>query len=258
VTTGLTLWEVLLTTVAKLPATLPLGAEHRARTDARHPSTFTQSALTSLDWRTSCYDKGMRICIAEPNVIVAATLQEFLSKLGHQITTFRQASRLLHAPIPHDLRIDLLLVDLPDRTDTSSSLLRALHNRFPESDIIAATGGENGIATEEATRSGVFAFLRKPVRLAELELMLLRVEERRCTSELRKLQNSGLNAHDSDAAHTQACPCDGAPDAPRCPWAQREFVRLPGYGQVSVAPAPTTQADSAQPHLPMPSTGWKT
>ena len=168
----------------------------------------------------------MRICIAEANPIVAGTLREFLSTLGHQVAVFRSVSRLLDVPLPDDAVFDLLLVSLPDSADAGAILLRALHMCLPDADIIATTNKGNGVDTGEAARTGVFAFLHRPIRLAELELMLIRLEERRMALE--------------------ACLLRADQVSPLRSWAEREFVRPEGAGSAPVSPVFPTGKLAAQ------------
>ncbi len=120
----------------------------------------------------------MLIHLLNDELIVTLTLQSFLTDLGHEVVIAHSASGLFENLTRSLQPVDLILSDLrlPDREGIG--LIHEIHRRYPGAPIIVMTGYSPTLSPDEAVANGVYAYLRKPVRLSELELLLVRVSER--------------------------------------------------------------------------------
>ena len=123
-------------------------------------------------WRKS---RQMRICLTGEESIVAQTFQSFLSDLGHEVVLVQS----LHELLDHlaSQPADLVITDL--RTPGDNALMGEVHRKYPDVAIVIMTDGHPSLSAEEAIASGVYAYLHKPVSLAELEFLVVRSSERR-------------------------------------------------------------------------------
>jgi len=116
----------------------------------------------------------MRVCIVGEESIVTQTLRGFLSDLGHQVavigTTDELLDRLAVQPV------DVVITDL--HMPGNVAPIREVHQRHPDVAIVMMTAGHPPLSMEEALSCGVYAYLHKPISLAELELLLVRLSER--------------------------------------------------------------------------------
>jgi len=119
----------------------------------------------------------MDIAVIDTEPIVLSTLQDFLSDSGHRVEIFDSPEELT-AGLACESKIDVVLVDPHMPGLSSLDLVRRIHSRTPQTPIIIMSGTHSTLSADDAVINGVFAYLRKPVRLAELEVLLVRVLER--------------------------------------------------------------------------------
>jgi len=116
----------------------------------------------------------IRICLVGEESIVTKILCDFLSDLGHRVVRVHPACEL-----PDHLASqteDLVIMDLHGPGDTV--LLRKMHQEYPHVAVVLMTVGSPPLSREETLSCGVYAYLHKPISLAELELLLVRLSER--------------------------------------------------------------------------------
>jgi NtrC-family two-component system response regulator AlgB len=116
----------------------------------------------------------MRIYLVDDETIVNKTLQDFLSELGHEVVSVKSADELLDSLEKAFKPVDLIIADLHMAKENAVTLIREAHKRYPDIDIVLMTAGGPLLPTEKAISYGVYAYLRKPIRLAELEFLLAR------------------------------------------------------------------------------------
>lgn len=119
---------------------------------------------------------GNRVCLISEEPIVISILQGFISDLGYRVVAFRSASDLLAEPSEP---IGIILIDLDLPGQKSIDTIRAIHERFPDTYILVITSNGSILPSEVALSNDVYAYVSKPVRLGELELLLARVLEKR-------------------------------------------------------------------------------
>lgn len=147
-----------------------------------------RSAISS-PIKKSIYAKSSRalncLCV-DDNPINLRLLRTFVDKLGHRHVLAMNGLQALEAykaayesPLSLDEanRIDVVLMDInmPEMDGLESTRqIRAheIRNNLPKVTIIALTGVADADIQQEANSSGINLFLIKPVRLADLEVIL--------------------------------------------------------------------------------------
>lgn len=119
----------------------------------------------------------MRIYLVDDEPIVNKTLQEFLFELGHEIVSIRAAYELLGNLEKEPHPVDLIIADFCMTKGNAVTMIRKVHEQYPGIAIVLMTVGSLLLPTAEAISYGVYAYLRKPIRLAELELLLARLSD---------------------------------------------------------------------------------
>ena len=119
---------------------------------------------------------GNRVCLISEEPIVLSILQSFISDLGYRVFAFRSASDLLTEPSEP---VGIILIDLDLTGQKSIETIRAIHERFPDTYILVITSNGSVLPSEVALSNDVYAYVSKPVRLGELELLLARVSEKK-------------------------------------------------------------------------------
>ncbi len=118
----------------------------------------------------------IRIAIIEDERIAGMRLQEHLTEMGYPADLFFDGESFLDSYLraPHDLVVtDLKLPGLD-----GLELLRRVKARRPESEVVVITGYASIDSAIDATRSGAFHYLTKPIRLDEFENLIGRVIEK--------------------------------------------------------------------------------
>lgn len=110
-----------------------------------------------------------------------STLRHFITDLGYRVATFPSVSEILSEPSDS---IDTILIDLDLPGEKGINTIRTIHERFPDTYILVITTNGSVLPSEVALSNDVYAYVSKPVRLGELELLLARVLERRARPDL--------------------------------------------------------------------------
>jgi two-component system KDP operon response regulator KdpE len=111
--------------------------------------------------------------VAHENAVVVQTLTEFLGELGHSVLSVRSAADLAARLEGGFDPPELVLIQLGVPELDSVDVLRALHQRFPEM-VFVLIANDRGIPAADAVACGVEGYLREPIRLRELELLVAR------------------------------------------------------------------------------------
>ena len=133
----------------------------------------------------------MRICLLNNESIVATTLQSFLFDLGYEVVSVASVSELLDHPEEIRQPLDLIISDFPIPGAHGLTQIGEVHRQYPDVPIVMMTDKRPRCSSREAISNGVYAYLRKPISLGELELLLVRVSERRAVRRAKATGNSG-------------------------------------------------------------------
>lgn len=159
------------------------------------------------------------LCV-DDNPINLRLLRTFVDKLGHRhvlaINGLEALERYVAANEPplsdHEInRIDVILMDInmPEMDGLEATRqIRAheIRNNLPKVTIIALTGVADADVQQEANSSGINLFLIKPVRLADLEVILKGVVTGQDKANLEIEEEKDRQKHLALASNTQAQP----------------------------------------------------
>lgn len=124
--------------------------------------------------------RRLRMLIVDEELIVRKTLESFLNDLGHEVETFATISELLSASAGKPKAgVQVILLDPGSARLRGEAGIREIHERYPEADLVVMSGHNSILPLSEALAQGVYAYLSKPIRLGELELLLIRWSESR-------------------------------------------------------------------------------
>ncbi|MGL4942968.1 MAG: sigma-54-dependent transcriptional regulator [Thermoguttaceae bacterium] len=119
----------------------------------------------------------MKILFADDEVSLQKVLSVELEEMGHTVTVCPDGTTAL-AALQHDT-FDCLLVDFAMPGATGLEVVAAAKEINPDTDAILMTGHGTMEMAVGALRQGVYDYLSKPCRLAEIEAVLKRVAEKR-------------------------------------------------------------------------------
>lgn len=119
----------------------------------------------------------MRIYLIEENELVNHTIHAFLTDRGHEVMAVSTVETLLTGGLQGKRMVDLVVVGVSCADSSAVRLLRKVHAWYPAVPVVVMTEG-GSLSGVEAMAYGVYAYVRKPVRLVELELVILRMEDR--------------------------------------------------------------------------------
>jgi DNA-binding NtrC family response regulator len=125
----------------------------------------------------------MNILLADDEEIVHQTLAPFLRDLGHEVDSVHDGNSALEKIDKNDY--DLALVDIRMPGADGLSILAKSVEISPEISVVIITGHGSMELAVQALRLGAADFLTKPVKLAELEVVLEKAGRIR---ELKKAQ----------------------------------------------------------------------
>jgi DNA-binding NtrC family response regulator len=119
----------------------------------------------------------MRIYLCGEELVIIHTLSDFLTDLGHNTSYVFSEDHLLNFFFEQRPDPDVIVLDLGITKTDSTELLHKVNDRFPKVPIICICNMGSHLNPDEAIEKGVHAYLRKPVSLAELEIILLRLAD---------------------------------------------------------------------------------
>ena len=116
---------------------------------------------------------GLRVLLVDDDKSLLDILGTILELDGHAVVKVSSA----HAGLlkMREQEFDLVLVDLKMPRTTGIDMLRAIREDSPETKVVIMTAYASVNSTVEAMRLGVFDYLPKPFKLADLRTILDRV-----------------------------------------------------------------------------------
>ncbi|OGG55212.1 MAG: hypothetical protein A3F84_08315 [Candidatus Handelsmanbacteria bacterium RIFCSPLOWO2_12_FULL_64_10] len=118
----------------------------------------------------------MNIILVDDDEMVLQTIGDFLTRRGHRVRTAADGSealRLMTEEMP-----DLVISDIQMPGMDGISFLKAVREQFPDLPVILMTGYATVETAVAALRSRAYDYLKKPVRLEELQACVERVERK--------------------------------------------------------------------------------
>ena len=117
---------------------------------------------------------SLRILLVDDDKSLLDILGTILELEGHAVVKVASA----HAGLlkMREAEFDLVLVDLKMPRTTGIDMLRVIHEDHPDTKVVIMTAYASVNSTVEAMRLGVFDYLPKPFKLAELRTILNRAQ----------------------------------------------------------------------------------
>jgi DNA-binding NtrC family response regulator len=119
----------------------------------------------------------MRICVVDEDNLAVSIFKDFLEKLGFEVEGFESPSALLEMSSDNRGRVDVILMDPGPVKGRVEDIVGKAHASCPGAYIVLMSYEDVTLPFESAISNRIFGYLRKPVRLTELELILTRAQE---------------------------------------------------------------------------------
>jgi len=120
--------------------------------------------------------RRFRLAVVDDEPIVRREIKRGLSDAQHEVEVFADAESALQRIEQVDF--DLVLTDLRLPGMSGLDLLRSLHTRYSQIEVILITAHSSVDSAIEAIRAGAFHYVTKPVKLAELRALVKRALEK--------------------------------------------------------------------------------
>jgi DNA-binding NtrC family response regulator len=117
----------------------------------------------------------MHICLITAEPILATTVGDYLHDLNHATEHFRSTRELLDSNRAPELVFDVMIDEVVGSVQSARSSLSRLHDSYPDVPVIVMLTNAATLTPEDAVALGIHAYLRKPISLSELDLMLRRL-----------------------------------------------------------------------------------
>ena len=141
-------------------------------------------------------EPGLSVLVVEDDSPLRATLEDFLSDRGLSVTAAKNPSdaveRIQRAGAP----FDVVLTDLIPNGADGVRVFEAARRRTDTTEVVVMSGFSTLEATIDLIKRGAFDYITKPFKLAEIEIVLGKIIERkRLLDENRKLSERVQNLY---------------------------------------------------------------
>lgn len=116
------------------------------------------------------------ILILDDEPIVVRRLKPALEKMGYEVETFTRSADAMARVEERDF--DIVITDLKMEGVDGMTFLAKVKERSPRTEVIVITGFATMNTTKESFQKGVFDFLAKPFKIAEIQEAVQRAEEK--------------------------------------------------------------------------------
>ena len=118
------------------------------------------------------------IVAVDENQVILKVLNDFLTDLGHRVYSYCGFEDL-KAKHPSSTPVDIVFI-CPNLSDQhTKEVITQTHKIHPQADIVIIRNSHGLLSFEDAISNNVFAYLSKPFKLGEVELMVTRIGEKR-------------------------------------------------------------------------------
>lgn len=127
----------------------------------------------------------MHILVFDQNRLFRNTLEEFLSDLGHDVECHRSLASFPDPGHTGTETPDLIVAEVAKDRSAALASIRQVHQQWPGIPVVVTLGQDSDLVLKETISNGVHSFLRKPVRLSELEFVLIQLHKMGARSGVR-------------------------------------------------------------------------
>ena len=125
--------------------------------------------------KTTPEDPRLRILVLDDEPIVCKRLKPFFQKSGYEVETFNQPTEALARF--EEKPFDVVITDLKMPGLDGIQLLEKVKALHPDTEVVVITGFATMETARESFRKGVFDFVAKPFKLADILDSVRRVEK---------------------------------------------------------------------------------
>ena len=118
----------------------------------------------------------LSILILDDEPIVVRRLRPALEKVGYQVETFTHSADALERI--EQRSFDIVITDLKMEGVDGMQFLSRVKELWPRTEVIVITGFATMATTKESFQKGVFDFLAKPFKIAEIQEAVERAKEK--------------------------------------------------------------------------------
>jgi DNA-binding NtrC family response regulator len=119
-------------------------------------------------------NKKTSVLILDDETIVIKRLKPALEKTGYEVEAFSQSAEASRRIMEKDF--DIVITDLKMEGLDGMQFLTKVKERSPATEVIVITGFATMETANESFQKGVFDFLAKPFKIAEIQEVLKRAE----------------------------------------------------------------------------------
>ena len=117
------------------------------------------------------------LLLLDDEPIVCKRLKPFFQKAGYEVEAFNQPQEALARV--EERRFDVVITDLKMQGLDGLGFLGKVKALYPDTDVIVITGFATMETARQSFRQGVFDFMAKPFKLAEILETVRRIEKER-------------------------------------------------------------------------------
>ncbi|MFW5830219.1 MAG: PP2C family protein-serine/threonine phosphatase, partial [Planctomycetota bacterium] len=121
----------------------------------------------------------MRILLVDDEPLIRETIGSFLELAGHHVAVAKDVAQALAHVQEHAGQIDLIMSDVCMPGGNGMQLLEQVRESQPDIDAVLMTGYSDQLGARQALEAGASAFLRKPVKMDDLEMLLTQIDNAR-------------------------------------------------------------------------------
>lgn len=123
------------------------------------------------------------ILVLDDEPIVLKRLRPALEKAGYEVEVFSQSSEAMSRIMEKDF--DIVITDLKMQGLDGMQFLTMVKQGSPKTEVIVITGFATMETAKESFQKGVFDFLAKPFKLAEIQEIVKKAETKILQGELQ-------------------------------------------------------------------------
>lgn len=123
--------------------------------------------------------KRLKIYLITAEGIITQTLQEFLTALEYDVVLLNSIHELPEIIEKESEGKGSVIVEGNIFMGEAKTIIRKIHKQYPTIFFIVITANTPVLSAKEAILYGIYGYLHKPISLAELELLLVRLGENR-------------------------------------------------------------------------------
>jgi len=122
-------------------------------------------------------DPRTHILILDDEPIVCKRLKSAFKKLGYDTECFTESSLAMSRI--QEKEFDIIITDLKMKQFDGMQFLTAIKEKSPDTEVIMITGFATMETAKESFKKGVFDFVAKPFKIAEIQEIVTKAEKRR-------------------------------------------------------------------------------